>query len=83
MIKVSTVFPKKVIPISGDFIFKLFGEDITTIDKPELANAFKPIPLLVIEFGIAIDVKLEQLSNALLPIVVTILVAVNVTDDNA
>jgi hypothetical protein len=68
--------------VDGDVIFKLLGEYIITIDKPEFSNAFIPIPPLldVIEIGIVIEVNTEQLLNADAPIVVTELP--NTTDDN-
>ena len=45
------------------------AEDIYTVANPEDKKAF--VPIVRTEFGIVIDVKLEQLWNAATPIVVT------------
>ena len=50
---------------------------IVTVVNPEPKNT--PVPMLVTELGIVIDIKLVQPLNALLPIVPIVEVGVNVT----
>jgi hypothetical protein len=55
--------------VAGTVTFRVFAADIVTVVNPEYWNALKPI--LVTEFGIVIDVKMEQPLNAKIPILVT------------
>ena len=51
-----------------------------TVVNPELVNALKAI--VVTEFGIVIDVNKLQVKNALVPILVSVEVGVNITELN-